>query len=88
MKDYRNDFGQTLVVYIISHIILRLSHPQLLIFPAFISEQFLVGAGLDDGALVENCNLITELAGGQTVADINSCFVACYLVEFFIYLCF
>ena len=45
--------------------------PQLVVFATLVGQQFLVGALLDDHALVEHGDLVAELAGGQAVADID-----------------
>ena len=58
--------------------------PQLIIFSGFICYKCLVRALLYDGAFMEYYDLITELAGGQPVADVDSGFVTCDVIEFFI----
>ena len=46
-----------------------------------------MGPLLDDLAVVENGDLVAELARGETVADVNRCPVAGNLVEFLIDFC-
>ena len=41
-----------------------------------------MGALLDHLAVVKDCNLVAEPAGGQSVADVDGGFVRCNLVEF------
>ena len=36
-----------------------------------VGEEGLVGASLDDGAVVENGDFVAEFAGGQAVADVD-----------------
>ena len=36
-----------------------------------VGEEGLVGASLDDGAVVENSDFVAEFAGGQAVADVD-----------------
>lgn len=63
-------------------IILRLSIPELMILARFIRQQFLMSPLLDDLSLMKDGNLITELAGGETVADINGSLISHYIVKF------
>ena len=51
-------------------IILRLSKPKLVIFAAFIADQFIMRALLDDTPAVKYYYTVAETAGGQPVADI------------------
>ena len=46
-----------------------------------------MGPLMDDLAVVENGDLVAELARGETVADVNRCPVAGNLVEFLIDFC-
>ena len=62
-------------------VILGLCVPQLIVFSGGVGQQVLVGALLDDLTVVEDGDLIAELAGGQPVADVDGRFVPRDLVE-------
>ena len=62
-------------------IILRLCVPERVVFAAPIGEQFGVTTLLHDRALVEHGDLVTELAGGQAVGDIDGSLIACDLIK-------
>lgn len=62
-------------------VILGLRVPQLIVFSGGVGQQALVGALLDDLAVVKDGDLIAELAGGQPVADVDGRFVPRDLVE-------
>ena len=55
------------------NIILCLGIPEFPVFALRVLQQLRVGSLLDDPTFVKNGNLITELAGGQPVADIHGC---------------
>ena len=52
-------------------IILCLGLPEGVVDAGLVGEEGLVGAGLDDGAVVENGDFVAEFAGGQAVADVD-----------------
>ena len=52
-----------------------------MIFSVFIGEESVVRADLNNGAVIEYCNLVAEAAGGEPVADINRCSVRHHLAE-------
>ena len=49
---------------VVTGVILRLGVPKLIVFASWIGYQFLVGALLDDSAIVEHGDFIAEFAGG------------------------
>ena len=57
-------------------VILCLGVPEFVVFAVCICKQAVVGTLLDHAAIVEYGDFIAELAGGQTVADIDSRLVA------------
>ena len=67
-------------------IILGLGLPQLGVHTVRL-HQLLVAALLDDVAVVEDHNVVAELAGGETVADVHRCLVSGDLVKLGVHLC-
>lgn len=55
--------------------------PELIVFAGDISHQFGVSALLNNSTLMEYGDLITELAGGQPVRDIDCSLISCNLIE-------
>ena len=69
-------------------VVLGLGVPQGMVLAGLVGQQLLVGAPLDHLAVVKDGDLVAELAGGETVADINGCFVSHQIVEMGINLIF
>ena len=58
-----------------SGVVLGLGHPEGVILAALIGQQGVMGPLLDHLAMVKDCNLVAEPAGGQPVADVDGGFV-------------
>ena len=66
------------------HIVLRLCVPELSVEAVLLGKQRGMGPLLDDAAILEHQNFVTEFAAGQPMADIDGGFVPGYFVEFFV----
>lgn len=62
-------------------IILRLRIPKLKIFSRFVCQKLGMASFLDDLPLVEDGDLVAELAGGEAVGNIDGSLIAGYVVE-------
>ena len=69
-------------------VILRLRVPELIIFSAFIGKEPVVRADLNNGAVIEQGNLVAKAAGGKPVTYIDRCPICHHLAESRIYLGF
>ena len=62
-------------------VVLSLRVPKLVIFSAFIGQKIFVATVLNNATVMENYDIITEAAGGKTVADIDSGLISGYCVK-------
>ena len=58
-------------VQLLLRIKLRLCVPEFVIFSTFIGNQHFMRPMLDDGTLVEHCNLVAEFTRRETMGDIE-----------------